>query len=202
MSRLALPRLHAVTNDSVLALPDFLERVRAVARGPEVAVHVRGRLPGRRLLALAEALREITAQRGAQLFVNDRADVARLAGADGVHLPADGLPVAPARDLSGVRWVGRSAHRPDEASAAARDGADYVFLGPIWPTTSHPERRPLGPEAIAEAQLCTVVAVGGVTPDRVAACIRAGASGVAAISALWEASDPAAAADTFLLSFT
>ncbi len=80
-------------------------------------------------------------------------------------------------------------------------GADYVFLGPIWETSSHPGVPGLGLEAIAAARPARVIAIGGVTPARAAACLEAGAWGVAAISALWLADDPGAAAEAFLLSF-
>ena len=196
-----LPRLHAVTDDRVLRAPDFLHRANALAVGPEVAIHLRGRLSARELVQLASSLHEAIAPRGTQLFVHDRADVARLVGAMGLHLPGAGLPVAAARRVAvGIRWVGRSTHTPAEVAAAAAEGADYVFLGPIFPTASHPDRPPLGHAALGNASL-PVVAIGGVTPDRVSACVAAGAYGGAAIRALWDADDPAAAARRFLLSF-
>jgi thiamine-phosphate diphosphorylase len=100
------------------------------------------------------------------------------------------------------RLVGRSTHGAEEARAAAADGADYVFLGPIWPTPSHPGRPGIGVESIRQAVPARVIAIGGVTPERAAACIDAGAWGVAAISALWLAEDPAAAAAELLLCLT
>jgi thiamine-phosphate pyrophosphorylase len=143
---------------------------------------------------------ETTGRAGAHVFVNDRADVALLAGARGIHLPADGLPTDRVRDLVGPDvWIGRSVHAPEEARRAAEAGADYVFLGPIWETPSHPGRPGLGPGIIEHAQPARVVAIGGVTPDRVASCLDAGAYGVAAVSALWTAGDPGSAAATMLL---
>ncbi|UCG86026.1 MAG: thiamine phosphate synthase [Gemmatimonadota bacterium] len=195
------PILHAVTNDSVLELPDFSERARALAIGPSVALHLRGtRLSGRNLVALARRLQELCAP--VPILINDRVDAARVSGAHGVHLPAAGLPVAAARSILGRDvWVGRSTHSADEALRAADQGADYVFLGPVWRTDSHPEREPIGLAAISAVTRIPVIAIGGVTPRRVQQAIEAGAHGVAAISALWYAEDPRAVAQSMLLSF-
>ena len=137
------------------------------------------------------------------LFVNDRVDLVPHLGAAGVHLPSRGLSVADARGLLGANaMIGRSTHSPTEARAAWDDGADYVFLGPIWDTPSHPGRPALGPTAIEHAAPARVVAIGGVTAARVERCRDAGAWGVAAISALWTASDPNAVAARMLLCLT
>jgi thiamine-phosphate pyrophosphorylase len=202
-----VPVVCAVTDDRVLALPDFLERARALALGPRTALVLRGTLPGGALLHLADRLREILAPSGTRLLIHDRLDVARLTGAAGVHLPAHGVPVAAARAALGPGpLIGRSTHTPAEAAAAVSDGADYVFLGNIWATASHPGRVPLGTAAISTALSAVstssaLIAIGGVTPDRAAAARAAGASGVAAVRALWDAPDPALAARALLLSF-
>lgn len=202
MSR--VPVVHAVTDDRVLALPDFLDRARALALGPAVAIHLRGRLEGGPLLTLADRLRALTAPSATRLVIHDRLDVARLCGADGLHLPSAGLPVAAARrDLGPGPLLGRSTHAPDQVRAALDDGADWAFLGPIWATATHPDRTPLGTAAItaATATPAAIIAIGGITPERAAEARSAGASGIAAIRALWDARDPAAAARDLLLSF-
>lgn len=193
----SLPRLHAITDDRIARLPDLEPRARALARVAGIALHARlpGR-PGGELLALARRFQAL----GAVVFVNDRADIARILGVH-VHLPALGLPIADAKALlTGSGWVGRSVHSPDEAKAAHDQGADFVLLGPIWASATHPERPPLGIEAIAAAAPARVLAIGGITPERVAACCEAGAYGVAAIRALWEAHDPGSAARDMMLS--
>jgi thiamine-phosphate pyrophosphorylase len=203
-----VPLVFAVTDDRVLALPDFLERARAVALGPEVALVLRGRAPGGPLLRLADALVALAAGSGTRVLVHDRLDVARLAGAAGVHLPGYGLPVAAARtELGPAPLLGRSTHTPAAATAALAEGADYVFLGNIWETATHPGRPPLGPDALATVRRAApaspgVVAIGGVTPDRATEARAAGAHGVAAVRAIWDPPDPAAAARALLLSFT
>ncbi len=200
-----LPRLHVVTNDHVARLPGLSAQAHALARAGLLAMHARAPgFEGRALLDLAQTLREAVSSTSALLFVNDRLDIARVCGAHGVHLPAGGLPTPRARQLLGPDvMIGRSAHGPDEARAAHAEGADYVFLGPIWATSSHPRgARPLGPGAIAAAHPARVIAIGGVTPERARLCRAAGAYGVAAISAIWQATDPGGAAAEMLLPFT
>ncbi len=196
-----LPRLHAITNNDILALADLADRAKAIGRSPNVALHARARgAPGRRLTESAELMLDAASAAGARLFVNDRADVALLADAHGVHLPAGGLAVCKVRDLIGSdRWIGRSTHSPAAALRASEEGADYVFLGPIWETQSHPGRPAIGLDAIERAQPVRVIAIGGVTTGRAKACLDAGAYGIAAISSLWLASDPGSAAAEMLL---
>lgn len=117
-----------------------------------------------------------------RLLVNGRLDVALAAGADGVHLPSDGVPVAPLRERFGPGvLIGRSAHRLEEVEQARDGGADYVTFGPIYPT---PGKGP--PVGLAELELAAkaglpVFALGGVTLPRFGELARAGAAGVAAI---------------------
>ncbi len=136
---------------------------------------------GRALLALAESLRTLTAELGALLVINDRADVALAAGADGLQLPERGLPVAQARGLVGPRiLLGRSIHDPDGARRAATDGADYLVAAPVFEVPGKGE--PLGLEGLRTiccASPLPTFALGGVTPERVRGCLDAGAHGVA-----------------------
>ena len=196
-----LPRLHAISNDEVLALPDFQARARQISVKPSTAVHIRsGSLGGRRLSQIATSLRRAT--ENGSVFVNDRADVARIVGASGLHLPSAGLSLQEARAIVGSDcWIGRSAHSADEAARAAGEGADYVFLGPIWTTTSHPETPPLGPRALSADTSVPVIAIGGITPEKVPLCMDNGAYGVAVISALWGAPDIASTVGALSLSF-
>jgi len=199
----ALPRVHAVTDDRVVALGDLLERAAAMARaaGPELAVHLRARaLDGRALLALAVQLREVTAAAGAWLVVNGRADVAATVDADAVLSGRDGLGVADMARVAPGRRYARSVHDLAEAQAALTERADFLVAGAVFATASHPDRAPAGVDFVRRAAALgtPVIAIGGITPGTAPALPAAGAWGVAAIRALWDAADPAAAARAFL----
>jgi len=154
-------------------------------------------LPTGELLALAIRLREVTRGR-ALLVINDRLDVAMAAGADGVHLPENGLPVAIARWLLGQHTlIGRSVHSEEAAAEAEQAGADYVQLGTIYATESKPDAKPAGPDLVRKVSGAVgipVLAVGGVRAENAADVIEAGASGASVISAIEAAADPQAAA--------
>lgn len=190
--RTRTPPLHLVTDDRVLALPDFLARAEAAARagGERVAIHLRAHAhDGATLDRLARALRASCDRAGAWLWVNDRADVALAARADGVQLGRRGLAIADVRALVGTAAaIGFSAHSGAEAEAAAAQGADLVVLGPVFETASHPDASPLGLEALraACARTVPVVAIGGITAARVEAVRACGAAAVAALSGVWE----------------
>lgn len=200
MNRAPLSRLHAIATREILALPDFVYRASAIAQHGPVAIHIRGR--GLEGTTLANAAEEVMAAApSAQLLINDRADVAKAVDAAGVHLPEAGLPTSAARTFLGeTRWIGRSVHNPVDVPAALETGADYLFLGPIWPTASHPGTPGLGPQVLKEMRKGPVFAIGGVTPDNVGAAREAGAYGVAAVRALWLARDPGSVARAMLLS--
>ncbi len=197
-----LPVLHVVTDDAIAQLPDLGQRARAVTAGGAVALHARAPgLGGRAYLDLARTLGAAAEGTNSRLFVNDRLDVARIVRAWGVHLPGAGFPLAEARRLLETTVViGRSVHSAEAARRAHDEGADYVFLGPIWETASHPGASALGPGAISEAAPARVIAIGGIDLKRARTCRAAGAYGVAVISAVWRASDPGGAAREILLS--
>jgi len=198
-----IPRLHAVTDNSILELSNFSDLALALCLGNDVALHIRsGQLGGKRLTEIARQTKVACQSHGTIVLVNDRVDVARAAGVDGIHLPSAGLPPSTARSLLGEgALIGRSTHSVDEARTAANEGVDYVFLGPIWPTRSHPDREPLGTAALSAVQQVPVIAIGGIDSARVPLAIDAGAYGVAAVSSLWHAPNPRAAAENMLLSF-
>lgn len=160
-------------------------------------------LETRELLALADTLREATHRHGARLIVNDRADVALAARADGVQRTHASLPVAALRGITPAGFlVGASVHSEAEARDAAAQGADFVVFGPVYDT---PSKRRYGPpqglaalEAVARAVDRPVLAVGGLTPERVAEVLAAGAAGVAVIGAIYAAARPADATKAFL----
>jgi thiamine-phosphate pyrophosphorylase len=146
------------------------------------------------LLETAEAI----VRMGAQLIVNDRAEIARLAGAAGVHVGQDDLPPAAARRIVGARCiVGVSTHTIAQLDAAVREPVDYVAIGPVFGTAS----KTTGYDAVgiemvkmaverAKPRGLQVVAIGGITLERAADVIRAGADSVAVISDLLSTGDP------------
>ena len=195
-----LPRLHAITDDRIARRPDLDDVARALAAGggERLALHARGRtLTGLEHYQLAIRLSVYPSTR---LFVNDRLDVALAVGAAGVQLGAAGLDPQDARRLETRWWIGKSVHDLGEATAARAGGADYLLVGPLYRTATHPDREPLGLARLAPiiGLGLPVIAIGGVTPPRVGAVRRAGAYGVAAIRALWDAADPAGAAREML----
>ena len=157
----------------------------------------------RELLALATPLRAATRHHAARLLVNDRADVALAVGADGVQRTHTSLPVAALREITPPGFlIGASAHSTAEAREAAAQGADFVVFGPVYDT---PSKRGYGPpqglaalEAAAAAASRPVLAVGGITPERVPEVRAVGAAGVAVIGAIYGAARPADATKAFL----
>jgi len=192
-----LPRLHAITDERIARRPDLGEVTRQLAAGAgsELALHARGRaLSGLEHYELAVRL---SACPPARLFVNDRLDVALAVGAAGVQLGLGSLAPEDARHLNPGWWIGKSVHDLREAQAAHASGADYLLVGPVFPTATHPDRAPLGSADLRQiAGLgLPIIAIGGVTAERIRE-LRAEAAihGVAVIRALWQAADPADAA--------
>jgi thiamine-phosphate pyrophosphorylase len=145
------------------------------------------------LLPLARQLRGLTSGR-AQLLVNGPVELAVAVGADGVHLP-EGSPPIGRPELQFL--VGRSVHSREAAETAWAECSDYLIAGPVFETESHPGQAPAGValiSAISQIVAIPVLAIGGVTADRVESVVRAGASGVAVISAILGAESPRHAA--------
>lgn len=170
----------------------------AVAGGVSMVQLREKQMPADQLLALARRLK--TATRGkALLIINDRVDVALAVEADGVQLPENGLPTRVVRGLIGKYAVlGRSVHDVDTAHQASRDGAEFVIAGTIYKSPSKPDAKPAGTNLIVEItkdSSLPVLAIGGVTAEKVPELVKAGAAGVAVISAIAGASDPKAAAE-------
>jgi thiamine-phosphate pyrophosphorylase len=192
-----LPRVHAFTDAGVAAEPDFGIRAAAIAAaGSAVALHARA--PGEsaaRLTAMTLRLVALARSPEAAVFVSGRSDVAAATGAAGVQLARDHLSPSDARRVFPNGWIGRSVHDREEARAAVREGCDFLVVGNIYETDTHPGRPAAGLDLIrTTAGLgVPVVAIGGITSDRVAEVRGAGAYGVAAIRALWRAPDSAAA---------
>jgi len=197
VGRLRLPTLCLITDRQRCGESSLEDVVSEAIKGGVNLIQLREKdLPTGELLALAMRLREVTRGR-AILVINDRLDVAQAAGADGVHLPENGLPVAIARWLLGQHTlIGRSVHSEEAAAEAEQAGADYVQLGTIYATESKPDAKPAGPDLVRKVSAAVaipVLAVGGVRAENAAEVIEAGAFGASVISAIQGADDPQAA---------
>jgi thiamine-phosphate pyrophosphorylase len=168
------------------------------------AVQVREKDLGAGDLAfLCRRIRALTLDREALLIVNDRVDVALAVGADAVQRTSTSLPVEDIRAIADKRLrIGVSVHSNEEAVEAELKGADWIVFGPVYDT---PSKRAYGPpqglaklERVAATVRLPVIAIGGITPERVPEVLGAGARGVAAISAILTADSPGNATRRFL----
>jgi len=211
---LTLPCLMLVTDRLLCGGADgLIAAVEAAVQGGADAVQLREkdpdgrRLPPEDLLPLACRLRQATlgravpAGRQALLLVNGPLEVALASEADGVHLPESSPPVRRPREAVPVGrqgfLVGRSVHSLEAARRAEAEGADYLVAGPVYETRSHPGRKPAGLsliEEITRSVRVPVLAIGGISATRAEEVVRAGASGVAVISAILAQPDRRAAA--------
>jgi len=191
-----IPRIHCVTEvpaDRVAYL-DLLARI--VVTGVD-AVQIRAeQLSDDELFEFSVACVDRLKPLGATVIVNDRVDIALASGADGVHLGLTDLPVAAARRIAPDLLVGATCRNAEHARAALRVGADYVGVGPVFPTDSKaglPDL--LAPEVVrAVAQTIPAVAIAGITAPRIPRLLALGVHGVAVIGAISRAPDPVGAA--------
>jgi len=195
-------RLYFVTDRRQTAGRSLPDVVRAALDGGVRAVQLREKdLEGKALYQLAGQLRELTVRYQARLLINDRVDVALAVEADGVHLGQTSFPVAVARRLLGPgKLIGVSTHNPEEIAAAAE--ADFLVFGPVYATPSkakygEPQGLARLRQAVAQSPL-PLLAIGGIAVEQVTEVLGTGAYGVAVISALSTAPDPARAASTLL----
>jgi thiamine-phosphate pyrophosphorylase len=145
-------------------------------------------------------MRRLCAESGVTFIVNDRLDVAIASDADGAHLGQDDFPIPLARKLLGNLIIGGSAATLDEARKCLEEGSDYIGFGPIYPTTSKADTSPvtgieLLQEVVAAIRL-PIIAIGGISAENSSEVIKAGAHGIAVISAVCCQEDPEGATRT------
>jgi thiamine-phosphate diphosphorylase len=148
------------------------------------ATIVQLRAPALTAAALEKEAVALVASASVPVLVSSRCDVALAAHAAGVNLPESDISVADARTLLGERLIGRSVHGAAAARAAEQEGADYIIFGPVWHSDSHPGTQGAGLAALAQVVRSVkipVLAIGGVTAERVAEVLESGAAGYAAI---------------------
>ncbi len=196
---LPYPCLCLVTDRSVCPPEQLPARVAAAVAGGVDLVQLRDKeLPGGALLALASRLRPVMPPH-AHLLVNERADVALAANADGVQLGEAALPTESVRPIIGAdALIGRSVHSVAAAVSAAASGADFLLVGTMFATSSHPGAEPAGPDLLRRIAAAGVplpmIAIGGINAGNAPAVMDAGAHGVAVITSILASPDPAAAA--------
>jgi thiamine-phosphate pyrophosphorylase len=173
--------------DPAVQLERLEEAAARAARARAGLIQIRERgLDDRTLLTLVRRIRRASADTGALVVVNGRTDVALAAPADGVHLPSASPDAGRVRRLVPPGFlIGKSVHSVDEARAAEEDGCDYLVFGTVFPTTSKPPGHTTagveGLQRVCAAVRLPVLAIGGVTPDRLPELVAAGAAGIAGI---------------------
>jgi thiamine-phosphate pyrophosphorylase len=199
--------LYLVADADFAAARDLPALVAAAVGGGVTVVQLRAKsLTGGDLIKLGLETAAALAGTGVPLLINDHPDVVLACGAAGVHLGQDDLPVAEARRILGPeRAIGVSVNTPEEALRAESEGADYVGAGPAFATSTKETDLPvLGPEGIERIKRAVgipVVAIGGIGPRNAAAMARAGADGIAVVSAILGAPDARRAAEELREAF-
>lgn len=192
-------QLYVIIDRAAVGGRDLAEVAAAAIRGGADVMQLRDKLASaRQLLEDAARLLPLTRSAGIPLIINDRADIAGSLGADGVHLGQDDLPIAEARRIMGPsRLIGKSTHSLEQALAAERDGADYIGLGPIFPTPTKPDYGSVGPaliETVSSAVHLPIVCIGGIDGTTLDPILEAGATCVAVVRAVCSSPDPERAA--------
>lgn len=186
--------LYAVTDRAWLGERTLAEQVSDAIDGGVTIVQLREKsMPRDELVAEAREIRALCHRRGIPFIINDDAELARLVGADGVHVGLDDLDIAAAREIIGEKGIiGASAHSVEEARAAERAGADYLGVGAVFGSSTKTNARPLALETLRDitaAVSIPVVAIGGITRDLLPRLADSGIAGAALVSAIFAAAD-------------
>lgn len=201
--RLVMPRLYVILDAGMLTEPAGATAKILIAAGVQLLQYRNKLAPARELLNDSLAIADAARAAQCLFFVNDRPDVAWLAGASGVHVGQEDLEVAQAREVMGPeRWVGVSTHSLQQFEQAVASSADYIAVGPIYPTTSKAKPDPVvGLELLRRVRPLTakpIVAIGGITLRRAPEALEAGADSVAVISGILQAENPATRAGEYI----
>ncbi len=186
--------LYLITDTSIIRGLPLQEAVqKAILGGLKFLQYREKNLPASISYEMAKEQRRLTQDAGVTFIVNDDVSLALAVKADGVHLGQEDLPIQEARKILGHRGlIGISTHSVQEALAAEKDGADYIGLGPIYPTTTKQTRPPLGCGVIREVKekvRIPIFAIGGINQINLKEVLEAGATGVAVISAILTSPD-------------
>jgi thiamine-phosphate pyrophosphorylase len=200
---LVFPRLYAIIDPTFLAVSELALAETLAGSGVELIQYRDKTGSSRHFFEVCRQLSKVLGPQSVRLIVNDRPDIAMLAGAGGVHVGQEDLGVEDARAICGRDcWVGVSTHNLEQVAVAACSSADYIAFGPIFPTAAKKNPDPVvGTELLRQARKMTakpLVAIGGITLERAAEVYRAGADSLAVIRDLICASDPGARAREYL----
>jgi thiamine-phosphate pyrophosphorylase len=199
--------LYLVTDRTLTHGRDLLWVLERALDGGVKAIQLREKdLSGKQLFILAQRVSQLCNRYQAQLFINDRVDVALTVDAAGVHLAETSMPVPIARSLlGGQRIIGVSTHSLEGAGKAQREGADFIVFGPVYFTPSKADYgMPQGLDALGKIVATTclpVYAIGGIKSQNLPETQKVGSRGVAVISAIMSADDPGQAAQQLLALF-
>ncbi|MGB7294479.1 MAG: thiamine phosphate synthase [Candidatus Aminicenantales bacterium] len=199
-------RLCFIADSEAAAGKGIIRLITAAVAGGVTIIQLRGKKwTGREFLDVGMKAARLLRPKNIPLIINDRVDVALACKADGVHLGQDDMPLPYARKILGKKSIiGLSAATPEEAERAAKDGANYVGVGPVFRTLSKKDIGFLlgleGLRAIRKKAKIPILAIGGIALANVAAVVSAGADGVAVISAIASAEDPKKAATELIES--
>jgi thiamine-phosphate pyrophosphorylase len=201
--RLVLPRLYVILDAALLTIPETDCAQRLAEAGARLIQYRHKSAPSRELLDSSSRLAALLIPRGVTFIVNDRADVAFLAGASGVHIGQEDLEAEAARGVLGLgKLVGVSTHNHEQFQRATATSVDYIAVGPIFSTSTKANPDPVvGTEFIRQIRPLTdkpIVAIGGITLERAPEVIQAGADSVAVISDVLRVPDPGERARQYL----
>jgi thiamine-phosphate pyrophosphorylase len=195
LKRLVLPRLYVILDAGLLTVPETECAQKLAAVGVRLLQYRNKRASARELFESSKRLSSLLIPQGVTFVVNDRADVAAAAEASGVHVGQEDLRAEAARSVVGAgKLLGVSTHNLEQFEDAAATSADYVAVGPVFSTTTKANTDPVvGIELIRRVRRLTdkpIVAIGGITLERAAEVIQAGADSVAVVSDILRAPDP------------
>lgn len=195
-------KLYVITNQDISRGKNNLEVVKAAIAGGADIIQLREKqISTRRVVEMGQQIKKFTNSRDIPLIINDRVDIALAIDADGVHLGQDDLPISMARELIGEdKILGISTHSLKQAKEAEAKGADYIGVGPVFPTSTKPDYSPVGLELVEKVSQeieIPFVAIGGIKLDNVRKVIKAGAKRIAVVSGVVAADDVRQAAKSY-----
>jgi thiamine-phosphate pyrophosphorylase len=201
--RLVLPRLYVILDAALLTVPETECAQKLADAGVRLLQYRNKSASPRELFESSRRLSSQLAPQGILFVVNDRADIASLSDATGVHVGQEDLSVEAARWVIGTeKWVGASTHNLEQFERAAATSADYIAVGPVFSTSTKANPDPVvGIDFIRRVRALTnkpIVAIGGITLERAAEVIRAGANSVAVVRDILRAPDPGRRAHQYL----